>query len=316
MLARAALICLLMLSGDAEANFDGRALGVVWLSRIERVAEHTTYKSAEFCGVYRSIVEPVLIGDRSPDVEKLLVSLHLSKIAVIEMGVARADGLTSANERVSRWPLKREIKVRWDRSVPEFKIEIDFGVDGRSGARIFNNRSDVVPNFSVLFSGLGVGFLSPEPRKVRHTHIGPLANDQRSFCDFRRCFGGLRALLSGCDRLFRVDGLLSGIGSDQFHLPLASLVEVVSGAPQQDGRHNQRERKPADEKPLMAIHKSDEGFRKTKSTAGDEWWVLGVFAYMLIPIVAPLSGGRWDWVVRVWVCSLGLGGLFAMFGLI
>jgi hypothetical protein len=128
--------------------------------------------------------------------------------------------------------------------------------------------------------------------------------------DIRVTFGNV----IGCrySRWFNAD-----IGTlEDPHLVLAALVQLVGRLPEQNGGHYKSEGEPPNKKTFVAIHKPDSRRRKTASATTEVWGVFGLLGYLLIPIVALVAGRRWDWLLRAWVCSLGLGGLLAMLGLI
>lgn len=82
---------------------------------------------------------------------------------------------------------------------------------------------------------------------------------------------------------------------------------------QPSGYENQQEREAAYEKPLVAVHKSNDRSRNTSPPASEVWGVFGMFGYLCLPILAVLMG--WGWLLKAWgvsvagLCLIALGSL-------
>jgi hypothetical protein len=87
-----------------------------------------------------------------------------------------------------------------------------------------------------------------------------------------------------------------------------------SRSPEENRGQDERKREASYKKPLMTIHEANGTFEQSRGSAGEEWWVLAVLGFLMIPVAALLAGRMW--IIRVWSGCLVLVALLTMARLI
>lgn len=182
----AALVYFVMLGINAEANFDRSTLGVSRLTGVERVTEYPVDEGTKFCSANRRVFKAIPVSNGAPNIEEFFTLSDFQQVLISNCRRTSTNGLLWTKNGCARFPFKEEIKIRRQRRVPEFVINIDFGIDGRSISKILDDGSDVIPIFP--------------NSEIYHANNGALRDDQSAFGDLDGLlcgFGGFVGALVG-----------------------------------------------------------------------------------------------------------------------
>ncbi|MCA0046958.1 hypothetical protein LB577_08310 [Mesorhizobium sp. B283B1A] len=110
------------------------------------------------------------------------------------------------------------------------KFDVRIGSDGRRPPMIGNRHRQ-----------FDAAIMGGENQRADDIEIdpqpGPIIQDHGSFGDFGGSTSGLGSVFRNLDGSLHVDGLLSGVFLNQFHLLIAGQPELVGGAPKQTGEY-------------------------------------------------------------------------------